>query len=68
MMVVLGTDAHKKSHTIVACDEAGAQLGWITVAATPEGHLRAVKWAGRLSRGPGQGAYRIAEPAQVAAA
>lgn len=44
MMVVLGVDAHKRSHTIVACDEAGAQLGSITVAATTEGHLRAVKW------------------------
>ena len=45
MMVVLGVDAHKKSHTIVACDEAGAQLGSMTVSATTEGHLRAVKWA-----------------------
>jgi transposase len=45
MMVVLGTDAHKRSHTIVACDGAGAELGSITVSATTEGHLRAVKWA-----------------------
>jgi transposase len=45
MMVVLGTDAHKRTHTIVAIDEAGARLGWTTVEATPEGHLRAVKWA-----------------------
>lgn len=45
MMVVLGVDAHKRSHTIVACDEAGAQLGSMTVSATTEGHLRAVKWA-----------------------
>lgn len=45
MMVVLGVDAHKRSHTIVACDEAGAQLGSLTVSATTEGHLRAVKWA-----------------------
>jgi transposase len=47
MMVVLGTDAHKKSHTIVATDGAGAELGSITVAATVEGHLRAVRWAGQ---------------------
>ncbi len=47
MMVVLGTDAHKRSHTVVACDEAGAELGSITVAATEDGHLRAVKWAAR---------------------
>lgn len=47
MMVVLGADAHKRSHTIVACDEAGAELGSITVAATGEGHLEAVRWAAR---------------------
>lgn len=45
MMVVLGTDAHKRSPTIVACDQAGAEIGLVSVAATSEGHLRAVKWA-----------------------
>lgn len=45
MMVVLGTDAHKRSHTIVATDEAGAELGSATVQATPERYLRAVRWA-----------------------
>lgn len=45
MMVVLGTDAHKRTHTVVAADEAGAELGSITVSATAEGHLRAVRWA-----------------------
>ncbi|MGH8926881.1 MAG: IS110 family transposase [Acidimicrobiia bacterium] len=47
-MVVLGTDAHKRTHTIVAADEAGAELDRVTVAATPEGHLRVVKWAARF--------------------
>ena len=46
-MVVLGTDAHKRTHTVVATDEAGAELGSVTAAATPEGHLRLVKWARR---------------------
>ncbi len=46
-MVVLGTDAHKRSHTVVAVDEAGAEIGSVTVAATPEGHLRLVKWAAK---------------------
>jgi hypothetical protein len=41
-MVVLGTDAHKRSHTVVAVDEVGAEMGSISVAATPEGHLRSV--------------------------
>ncbi len=45
MMVMLGTDAHKRSHTVVAIDAAGAEIGSVTVAATPEGHLRLVKWA-----------------------
>ena len=46
-MVVLGTDAHKRNHTVVAVDEAGVELGSITVGATPEGHLKLVKWAAR---------------------
>ncbi len=45
MMVVLGTDAHQRSHTVVAADEAGAELGSVTVSATPEGHIRALRWA-----------------------
>ena len=45
MMVVLGTDAHKRSHTVVACDEVGAEIATLTAAATGEGHLRLVKWA-----------------------
>ncbi len=48
MMVVLGTDAHKRTHTVVAADEAGAQLGSVTVAATAEGHLRVVRWAAQF--------------------
>lgn len=45
MMVTFGTDAHKRSHTVVAVDEAGAEVGWVTVSATPEGHLKALRWA-----------------------
>lgn len=44
-MVVLGADTHKRSHTVVAADEAGVEIGSVTVAATAEGHLRLVKWA-----------------------
>ncbi len=40
MMVVLGTDAHKRSHTVVAIDHDGAEIASVTVAATQEGHLR----------------------------
>lgn len=47
MMVVLGVDAHKRSHTVVAVDPGGAELGSVTVPATPAGHLKALKWAGQ---------------------
>ncbi len=46
-MVVLGTDAHKRNHTVVAVDEAGVEIGSVTAAATPEGHLELVTWAVR---------------------
>ena len=49
MMVTLGTDAHKKSYTVVATDEAGAMVASVTVAATSEGHLRVLKWAAQWS-------------------
>jgi transposase len=46
-MVTLGTDAHKRSHTIVAADEQGRQVGQVTVKATPAGHLAGLRWAQR---------------------
>jgi len=45
--VIVGVDAHKRTHTLVAVDEAGRKLGERTVVATPEGHLQAIEWAGR---------------------
>ena len=45
-MVILGIDAHKRTHTVVAIDEAGRQLGAkTTVATTTEVHLDLVRWA-----------------------
>ncbi len=44
-MVVIGVDAHKRSHTLVAVDETGRVLGEKRVAATSEGHLEALAWA-----------------------
>ena len=49
MRVTIGVDAHKRTHTLVAVDEAGRVLGERTVAATSEGHLAAVAWAARWS-------------------
>jgi len=45
-MVVLGIDAHKRTHTVVAVDEAGRQLGMRVTKSTSTGaHLDLVRWA-----------------------
>src|SRR5262249_62224827 len=52
-MVVLGIDAHKRTHTVVAVDEAGRQLGVkVTQATSTAAHLELVRWADRF--GPGR--------------
>lgn len=48
-MVILGGDLHKRTHTIVAVDDAGRQLGTKTVAATRDGHLELRRWASRFA-------------------
>ena len=45
-MVMIGTDSHKKTHTVVALDPVGRRLGELTVQANPQGHLRLLRWAG----------------------
>lgn len=45
MVVVLGADVHKKTHTIAAVDPAGRELGQLTVPATAAGHREALDWA-----------------------
>jgi hypothetical protein len=48
-MVVLGIDAHKRAHTVVAVDEVGRQLGVrVTRATSTAAHLELVVWAGRF--------------------
>lgn len=44
-MVTIGGDSHKRTHTFVAVDDLGREVGERTVAATSEGHLQAVEWA-----------------------
>jgi transposase len=44
-MVTLGSDSHKRTHTLVAVDSNGRQLGSRTVQATSAGHLEALRWA-----------------------
>lgn len=45
MVIVIGADVHKQTHTFVAVDEVGCKLGATTVRATPAGHEQALRWA-----------------------
>ncbi len=48
-MVTLGIDAHKRTHTVVAVDELGRELGQkTTVATTSADHLEMLRWAQRF--------------------
>jgi hypothetical protein len=48
-MIVIGVDTHKRSHTLVALDAAtGATRGVLTIAASDDGTLDAVRFAGKL--------------------
>jgi transposase len=44
-MVTLGGDCHKRTHTLVAVDDNGQQLGAKTVSAVQAGHMEALDWA-----------------------
>jgi transposase len=46
-MVMVGVDVHKKTHTAVAVDEVGRELGQRTVRATDAGHRELVRWVRR---------------------
>ncbi|MGK8486815.1 IS110 family transposase [Nocardia asiatica] len=43
--VVIGVDAHKRTHTLVAADPVGRRLAEKTIGTTSEDHLKAVEWA-----------------------
>src|ERR1700737_3833015 len=44
-MMVIGIDAHKRSHTAVTVDEMGRQGFVKTVGTTTQDHLRLLQWA-----------------------
>ncbi len=48
MVVTIGVDSHKATHTVVAVDELGRVLGEKQVRATSEGYLALVLWAVRF--------------------
>ena len=43
-MIVVGIDAHKRTHTLVAVDAVGRKLGETTLPATTDGHTKAMWW------------------------
>lgn len=45
MVIVIGADVHKATHTFVAVDEVGRKLAEKTVKATTAGHGVALRWA-----------------------
>jgi len=46
-MVMLGVDAHKATHTVVATDLNGCELERVTVRALDAGHGEALAWAAK---------------------
>lgn len=44
-MVILGIDAHKRTHTIVAADERGQQVATRTFGTATADHLELLRWA-----------------------
>lgn len=47
--VVIGVDAHKRSHTLVAVDQVGRKVAERTIGTTSEEHFKALEWAGQWS-------------------
>jgi transposase len=46
-MIVIGVDSHKRTHTVVAVDEADRKLAERTVTTTADGHLEMLGWGRR---------------------
>ncbi|MDQ1738841.1 MAG: transposase, partial [Pseudonocardiales bacterium] len=59
MVVVLGIDVHKGTHTAVAVDEVGREVGQRTVRATDAGHRQLLRWALREFGGAGQARFAV---------
>jgi transposase len=46
-MVIIGIDAHKRSHTVVVVDEQGRRLAQRTIGTTSADHLELAAWAAK---------------------
>jgi transposase len=49
-MVVLGVDAHKRTHTVVVVDQLGRRLGERTTGTTSQDHLALLGWAEKFGQ------------------
>jgi transposase len=58
-MLVLGIDPHKATHTVVAVDELGRQVGQRTVRARTPQHLELLAWARKLAGGGRQAVWAV---------
>ena len=47
MVMVLGVDVHKDTHTVVAVDDVGRAHGERTIRATDDGHRQLLEWTRR---------------------
>lgn len=54
-MVMIGTDSHKRTHTVVALDQVGRRLGTKTVRTNSDGHLALVEWSAQFADLDGEG-------------
>ena len=49
LMMVVGVDPHKQTHTAVAADELGRKKAQCTVRARRDGHRELIAWARELA-------------------
>jgi transposase len=45
VMIIIGIDVHKRSHTMVAIDSSGKKLGEKTISSISSGHSDGMRWA-----------------------
>src|SRR5690349_4395925 len=65
MVLTVGIDVHKDTHTAVVVDELGRELAQRTVAATDAGHRALLGWAGQ--RASGQRVWAVEDCRHVSA-
>ena len=49
-MIIIGTDSHKRTHTVVAVDPVGRKLAEKTVATNSDGHLALLSWSAQFGQ------------------